>query len=440
MTSMGDFSGYRGKSLEFLRKSGVQNGDVVEVTLDGGTVTGTLVPRYQYDDDSHLVLKLRTGYNVGLRLDRLKSLKMKSKGERPRFQSPSPPKPKRSLPRVSILGTGGTIASRVDYRTGAVHPAISSEELYALIPELSEIARISPEILFSVYSENIGPENWTEIAEKAAEVVKRGVQGVVITHGTDTLGYTAAALSFALQGVPAPIVLVAAQRSSDRPSTDAVLNLIAGVSVAAQADFAGVYLAMHANESDGRVAIHTGTRVRKDHTSARGAFESIGVPPAAVWSRAGFEKVGSVLPRRGSGGGFTPMAKFDPNVALLKFYPSLPTGVIDSVINSGARAIVFEGTGLGHINSRNIPRVRDFVQGGGLAFMTSQCVRGRVDMNVYDTGRDLLAAGVVPLDDMLAETALVKAMWVLGNTGSADEAKKLMSKNLAGEMNERTLR
>jgi glutamyl-tRNA(Gln) amidotransferase subunit D len=437
---MEDFSGYRGRSLEFLKKSDVQIGDVVEVTTDWGTVTGTLVPRYQYDDESHLVLKLRSGYNVGVSLERMRSLKRKSKGEKPSFKPPPPPKASRTLPEVSILGTGGTIASRVDYRTGAVRAAITSEELYALIPELSEIARIDPQILFSLYSENIEPENWSTIARTVADRVNNGAQGVVITHGTDTLGYTAAALSFALQGVPAPIVLVAAQRSSDRPSSDAVLNLVAGVSVAARADFAGVYLAMHANDSDGRVAIHAGTRARKDHTSARDAFESIGVPLAAVWTSEGLQKTRDDLPKRGAGGKFAPRTKFEPRVALLKYYPSLPTSIIESIVQSGTKAIVLEGTGLGHINSKNISPVGDFIRGGGLAFMTSQCIRGRVDMNVYETGRDLLAAGVIPLDDMLSETALVKAMWVLGNTRSVEEAKSWMTKNLAGEINERTLR
>ncbi len=372
-------------------------------------------------------------------LERMRGLKRKSRGEKPSFKSPPRPRASPGLPKVAIFGTGGTIASRVDYRTGAVHPATTSEELYALIPELSQIARIEPEILFSLYSENIEPEDWTKIAEKVAQEVNNGVQGVVITHGTDTLGYTVAALSFALQGIPVPVVLVAAQRSSDRPSSDAVLNLIAGVSVAARADFAGVYLAMHANDSDGRVAIHAGTRVRKDHTSARSAFESIGVPLAAVWTDEGLQKTRQDLPKRGDGAGFTPKSKFDSRVALLKFYPSLPTRIFDSIVQPGTKAVVLEGTGLGHINSKNIPRIREFIRSGGLAFMTSQCIRGRVDMNVYDTGRDLLAAGVTPLDDMLAETALVKAMWVLGNSHSTEEAKSLMSKNLAGEINERTL-
>ncbi|TLX98787.1 MAG: Glu-tRNA(Gln) amidotransferase subunit GatD [Thaumarchaeota archaeon] len=404
-------------------------GDMVEVGTEWGVITGTVVPRYQYDDDRHIVLKLPSGYNVGLSIDRLKGLTRKSSGEKPAFAPPPPPpSPKEDLPRVAILGTGGTIASRVDYRTGAVHPAISSEELYALIPELSEVARIEPEIIFSVYSENIEPENWSRIAERVSEAVAGGIDGVVITHGTDTLGYTAAALTFALQGVPIPVILTAAQRSSDRPSSDAVLNLVGAVSVAGYASFSGVYVAMHDSESDGRVALHLGTRVRKNHTSA------------TLWSREGLEIHLEGLPQRRKAAKFSSKPRFEAKVALLKFFPSMPLTLLEALANGGTRGVVIEGTGLGHVNSKNIPFIRRFAEHGGLVCMASQCINGRVNMNVYDTGRDLLSAGVIPLEDMLAETALAKAMWVLANSNSIEEARSMMRASLCGEITERTLR
>lgn len=438
---MADFDGYRGNSLEFLMRSEAGVGDMVEVGTEWGVITGTVVPRYQYDDDRHIVLKLPSGYNVGLSIDRLKGLTRKSSGEKPAFAPPPPPpSPKEDLPRVAILGTGGTIASRVDYRTGAVHPAISSEELYALIPELSEVARIEPEIIFSVYSENIEPENWSRIAERVSEAVAGGIDGVVITHGTDTLGYTAAALTFALQGVPIPVILTAAQRSSDRPSSDAVLNLVGAVSVAGYASFSGVYVAMHDSESDGRVALHLGTRVRKNHTSARDAFKSVGVSPAALWSREGLEIHLEGLPQRRKAAKFSSKPRFEAKVALLKFFPSMPLTLLEALANGGTRGVVIEGTGLGHVNSKNIPFIRRFAEHGGLVCMASQCINGRVNMNVYDTGRDLLSAGVIPLEDMLAETALAKAMWVLANSNSIEEARSMMRASLCGEITERTLR
>ncbi len=437
---MADLAGYRGSALRFLRKARASVGDILEVTTDWGSISGTLVPRYEYDDDWHVVLKLPSGYNVGLDVSRLRTAKIKAKGEKPAFEPPPAPRSKAKLPRVLIIGTGGTIASRVDYRTGAVHSAVSAEELYALIPELSEIARIEPEILFSIYSENMGPLNWTKLARRVAKAVAEGLRGVVITHGTDTLGYTAAALSFALQEIPIPVVLTAAQRSSDRPSSDAADNLIGAVSVAARATFSGVYVAMHLSESDDGIAIHRGTRVRKNHTSARDAFESVGVPLAAVWRSNGLEQVDASLPERRGKAGYRAKARFEARVALLKFYPSMPTLLIDNLRKAGTRAIVLEGSGLGHVNSRNIAAVRNLAAKGRLVFMTSQCINGRVDMNVYDTGRDLLAAGAVPLEDMLAETALVKAMWALGNSRKVEDAKRLMTSNLAGEVTPRTFR
>jgi glutamyl-tRNA(Gln) amidotransferase subunit D len=266
--------------------------------------------------------------------------------------------------------------------------------------------------------------------------VKEGADGVVITHGTDTLGYTAAALSFALAGVPIPVILVGAQRSPDRPSSDAPLNLVAAVAMAGTAKFSGVYVAMHQGESDDKIALHRGTRVRKNHTSRRDAFESVDVPLAAVWGRDGLEHVAEGLPPRG--GEFKPRPKFDEGAALLKFYPSMPGGMVRAAKRSGAKIIVVEGTGLGHVSKEVAGELRLFIRSGGVACMASQCVRGRLDLNVYDTGRDLLHMGVVPLGDMLAETALAKAMWVLGTGASGARAKEMMLRDLAGETTART--
>ena len=433
---MEDLPGYKGDSLQFLKKVGASVGDVLEVKTAWGTLSGTVVPRYLYGDGEHIVLKLKSGYNVGLSLAGLKDASVVAKGERPHFSAPPPPRPPKGAPRILLLGTGGTIASRIDYRTGAVHPAVTSAELHSLVPELSEAADVEPEILFSVFSENLTPTHWSKLARRISRGVKEGFDGVVVTHGTDTLGYTAAALSFALVGVPFPVILVGAQRSPDRPSSDAPLNLVAAVSAAARADFAGVYVAMHMGESDDKVALYSGTRVRKNHTSRRDAFVSVGSPVSAVWGRDGAEFVSEGLPKRG--GKFRPRPRFDQRVVLLKFYPSMPGALVRAAARTGARGLVVEGTGLGHVNREGVQELAKFVAKGGLACMTSQCINGRVDMNVYDTGRDLLQAGVLPLEDMLAETALVKAMWALGNSASVRKAGELMCANIAGEITTRT--
>ena len=433
---MGDLSGYRGDALRFLKGAGASIGDVLEVKTGWGTIKGTLVPRYLYGDGEHIVIKLSSGYNVGLSLAGLKAAEVVAKGEKPSFAPPPPPKAPKGLPRVLILGTGGTIASRIDYRTGAVRPAVSSAELYSLVPELSDAARVEPEIMFDIFSENITPGHWTKLARRVSKAVADGFDGVVVTHGTDTLGYTAAALSFALAGVPIPVVLVGAQRSPDRPSSDAPLNLIAAVSVAGTAGFSGVYVAMHLGESDDKIAFHRGTRVRKAHTSRRDAFVSVGVPVAAVWGKDGVEHVSEGLPLRG--GKFRPRVRFDDRVALLKFYPSMPGAAVRATRRAGAKGFIVEGTGLGQVSREVVRELGLFVTGGGLACLTSQCIEGRVDLNVYDTGRDLIQAGVVPLEDMLAETALAKAMWVLGTGATGAKAREMMSTDVAGETTPRT--
>jgi glutamyl-tRNA(Gln) amidotransferase subunit D len=436
---MESLPGYRGRSLTVLKDSKVEIGDIIEVKMKDNVLKGTLVPRYQYDDDLHIVVKLKSGYNIGIGINSIESVKKLASGEKPSFHAPAPPKPNKSLPKIPILATGGTIASRVDYRTGAVHPAISAEDLYSLLPELSEIARIEPEIILSLYSENLEPEHWQLMAERVAHHVNEGARGVVITSGTDIMGYTAAALSFALQDIPVPIFIVGSQRSSDRPSSDAYMNLIGSVSSAVKADFSGVFVAMHYKESDEKLAFHLGTRVRKNHTSTRDAFESIGVEPVAYWSRTGLEvKAKNLKPRRDPKG-FRPKQKFERNIALVKFYPSLPPSIFDLLIETDVKGIIIEGSGLGHINTKCIPMIRECVKRGIIVCMTSQCIWGRIGMNVYDTGRDLLQAGVIPLEDMLPETALVKLMWVIANSSSIGDAKRLMRLNLAGEMTERSI-
>jgi len=430
-------SGYRGPSGKLLAGAGADVGDVLDVRVGSSTLRGTLVPRYEHADDHHIVLKLKNGYNIGIETGKITNVAKVEKGERPAFRALPPPK-RPDLPEISILGTGGTIASRVDYRTGAVHPATTAEELYSLFPELSDVARVRTEIVLSVYSENLEPSHWETIALKVAQEVDRGVRGVLVTMGTDTMGYTAAALSFALRGVPVPVLIVGSQRSSDRPSSDAFLNLIGAATIAVRCDFSGVYVVMHADSSDDRLAVHRGTRVRKNHTSARDAFQSIGVEPVAYWSREGLEVVSKDTPQR-TRDKLVPKAKFEPRVALLEFYPSMSQEHLKAVLGTGIKGLVLEGTGLGHVNSKNIPVIEKFVKEGRTVCMTSQTLWGRVDMNVYDTGRDLLRAGVIPLEDMLPETALVKLMWALANTSSPDETKKAMLTDVAGETTKRTI-
>jgi glutamyl-tRNA(Gln) amidotransferase subunit D len=435
---MGELTGYRGPALRVLQEAQVSVGDLVRVETHRGTFEGYLMPRYSYADDRHVVIKLKSGYNIGLRVDEGLQVIRLAPGKAPAFTAPPRPEVDPQLPRVAIISTGGTIASRIDYRTGGVHPALSAEDLYSLVPELAEYARVDAEVLFSLYSENLLPEHWRAMAAKVEEKVRAGYRGVVLTHGTDTMGYTAAALSFALQGVPIPVVLVGAQRSSDRPSSDAATNLIGAVRVAATAPFSGVYVVMHAGLGDDLLAVHRGTKVRKNHTSRRDAFESVNERPVAYLRDGVLEPVAEGLPTRGAASDFMAKPDFEERVALVKFYPGFDPRILEHLLDLDYRGIVLEGTGLGHVSHRCFEALRKAQDQGVLVAMTSQCIWGRVRMTVYDTGRDLLALGVLPLGDMLPETAYVKMAWVLANTHTLDEARELMLRPLAGEINPRS--
>ena len=432
--------GYHGEILQRLRKAGAKVGSILRITTKSGEVfEGALFPRSEYSDPSHVVLKMKNGYNIGIHFDRAAKMETIGQGQPPRFAAPPPPKVEKGLPHVAIISTGGTIASRVDYRTGAVQPALSAADLTSVVPELASIAQIDAHILFGEYSENIGPTHWKGMAEEAAKRITTGSDGVVISHGTDTMHYTSAALSFALQNLPVPVLLVGSQRSSDRPSSDAPSNLTGAVAMAARADFAGVGVVMHENISDRYVVAHRGTRVRKCHTSRRDAFQSINTPYLAIYDlKNGQLEDYHTAPRRDKEKRLDIKPNFDHRATLLKFHPGFNHALIDAAVSNGSRGIVFEGTGLGHVSKDCYASIRKAIKEDVPIFMTSQTIWGRVDMNVYYTGRDLLGIGVTPLEDMLAETALVKLMWVLAQSKSMEKVRNLMLDRVAGEMTDRT--
>jgi glutamyl-tRNA(Gln) amidotransferase subunit D len=378
-------------------------------------------------------VKLKSGYNVGIEVDKIKKIELISRQKLTK-EIPSDIKTNSSLPKVLLLSTGGTIASKVDYRTGGVTPALNASELNAAIPELAKIANIDAEVLFSEYSENLQPEHWKKIAEKLDTCSKSEYKGIVITHGTDTMQYTAAFLSFALSGFPIPIALVGSQRSSDRPSSDAALNLISAVRFVIEGNTKGVFVIMHHNESDDLVVSHLATRVRKNHTSKRSAFKTIGDDPAFLILDKKIEK--NLKKEFFQQKDYNPKLNLDTRVALVKYHPGYDPKLIDYIIESGYQAIIFEGTGLGHIGKTMYDSVKSAKKKGLFLGMTSQCIDGRVSMTVYESGRDLLEMGIVPLNNMIPETALVKAMWALGNTKSVDEMKNLMLEKIASEFSD----
>lgn len=430
--------GYRGRLLRALMAAGVDVGDLMRVETGGKIYEGILMPRLESADDWHLVIKLISGYNIGVAFDEESRVERLGSAEKPEFRPPPPPEQKPGLPRVSIISTGGTIASRVDYVTGGVHAAISSRDLLSIVPELSDIAVVEADILYSVFSENIRTEHWSGMARKVADKIEEGAEGVVVTHGTDTMGYSAAALSFALHGLHVPVIFVGSQRSSDRPSSDAATNLIGAVKAAAYAPFAEVTLAMHETTSDRSIAFHRGTKVRKIHTSSRYAFQSVNSDPIARFVEGRLEILASDYRSRGDGE-LEVRDRFEEKVALVKFYPCFDPDIITWLLDGGYRGIILEGSGLGHVNSECYGPLERAIGEGVVVGMTSQCIWGRVNMNVYTTGRELIRIGVEPLEDILPETALVKLMWAIGEAGDAEGALELMRQNIAGEYSDRTL-
>jgi glutamyl-tRNA(Gln) amidotransferase subunit D len=430
---------YRETGLKLLSKHNISVGDSIKITTEDGEITGLLMPRYESASKEYIVIKLKSGYNTGVHVRKIKSItKLLDKHQAVASVRTPVVTANQSLPKVALISTGGTIASKIDYRTGGVHAALSANELYASVPELANRALIDPEVLLSEYSENLRPKHWTMIAEKVAEKIKTDrYMGIVVSHGTDTMHYTAAALSFALQKLPVPVVLVGAQRSSDRPSSDAALNLLSATIFATESKYAGIFVAMHAGTSDDTVAFHVGTRVRKNHTSRRDAFKSIDITPVAFVRNNKIEmqqKHLNRLDQRSSDNSFEVNTKFEDRVILLKYYPGFDPMLIEHAVNVGYRAIVLEGTGLGHVGKACFPALKNAVDAGLMVCMTSQCIWGRVRMTVYDTGRDLLDIGVIPLSDMISETATVKAMWALANSKDVEAAKKIMQENLANEI------
>ncbi|MBS7655097.1 Glu-tRNA(Gln) amidotransferase subunit GatD [Candidatus Bathyarchaeota archaeon] len=432
---MPELTGYKGLALEKLKEASASLGDEIKIIKGEKIYKGILIPRPEYQNSDYIVLKLKSGYNIGVKVDSSVKIEVLGFKVEPKFVKPPSPETKEGLPQVSIISTGGTIASRVDYRTGAVEPALNAEDIYSIVPELSKIAKINTEILYNEFSENFTPIHWENIAKAAAKNIEEGVDGIVICHGTDTMAYTAAALSFALQNLPVPVVLVGSQRSSDRPSSDAAANLIGAVSISAKAPFAEVAIVMHKETSDDKLIVIRGVKARKCHTSARNAFKSINAQPIAEYDLLNEEIkfLNEDFKPRVKSEKLVLKPKFNMKAALIKFYPGMNHEIIDFFVDKGYLGLILEGTGLGHVSRYCYNSIKRAVEAGLFIGMTSQCLWGRINMHVYYTGRDLLNLGVTSLEDMLPETALVKLMWVLAQTSELNEVKTLMLKNISGE-------
>ena len=401
---------YSANVEKLLAAHHVRIGDVVQIEKDGQVFEGTIMPNT--GDPDIIVLKLKSGYNIGLHADEAKIRKLEKE---PREKTIRKLQHEHDAGKktIVILHTGGTIASKIDYETGAVHSAFTPEEIISSVPELAQIANIRTEMIFQMASDDIESPHWIQLAKRITEESGR-CDGFIITHGTDTMHYTAAALSFMLRGINKPVILVGSQRSSDRGSSDASMNLICAAQFIANSDFVGVGLCMHGSMNDDYCYIHNGLHVRKMHTSRRDAFKSVDVMPIAKVSATGHVEMMEYEKRADE---FKPIFSFEKKVALIKMRPGFDYRELEFYEKSGYRGIVLEGTGLGHApinvtdeNTKHHAELFDVIARmakNGIVAMTSQCIFGKVNMNVYSPGRKLLEAGVLP-SAMTPETAYVK--------------------------------
>lgn len=402
-------------------------GDVVEIKKGGKTYRGRVMPRHAFSGKNIIVLKLDNGYNIGIKITKDCSVKVLKKGGK-KEKMKKEIRVSEGKPTVAIIGTGGTIASYVDYETGAVHPATTAEELAFAVPEIFEFCNVEAKILFQKLSENICPKDWQKIAREVARYLNNG-RGVIVAHGTDTMAYTATALAFMLKNLNAPVVFTGSQRSSDRPSSDAFLNLLASSKVAIS-DLGEVAVVMHESISSDTCLIHRATKVRKMHSSRRDAFVSINAKPIGIVKNnvEFYEEY-----RKKSKGKVKTKVSLNENVCLLYYHPGMKRKEFEEIVD-GKDGVVIAGTGLGHVSDELIPSIKKLTKNGIPVVMTTQCFWGRVNLNVYATGRKLLKAGIIEGEDMLPEVAWIKLMWVLANE---KDIEKTMKQNIAGEISER---
>ncbi|MEK6961322.1 MAG: Glu-tRNA(Gln) amidotransferase subunit GatD [Nanoarchaeota archaeon] len=431
-----------------MKSTGAKPGDIVRIVCSDEVLIGTFMPS---EDDSIYVLKLDNGYNVGIDKKRVKLLEVTVAYSMSEQKSPAEPAHKTGLPMISILHTGGTIASKVDYRTGGVIARFSPEELIEMFPEIGKIANLRSRLLSNMWSEDMRFAHYRIMAKAIEDEIKSGCDGIIITHGTDSLHYTSAALAFMLKNLPVPVLIVGAQRSSDRGSSDAGPNLISAAKFIVSTDFSGVAICMHEKSDDTRCAILPPAKTRKDHSSRRDAFQPINCMPIAhIETDSGkVDFIEKDYPKKDKSRVLKIRDKMEEKVAILALHPNMFPDQFSFYKDAGYKGLILEGMGLGHgptgnpnpetkIHEKNKAALADLIKKGCVVAMTSQTINGRVHLHVYSKGIELAEMGVVPCQDMTPETAFIKLAWLLGNY-SSKEAKALMSENIIGEISSRTL-
>ncbi len=382
------------------------------------------------EDSNELVFKLPSGYNIRLRKSAVKIIQDSSTGGKGQFEMQESAKLGSGQRKISLLSTGGTIASRVDYSTGAVKPTKDLGFIRDSVKDISDRMSLSAEIIDSILSENMSPDNWIDIGRKVYRSLEKE-DAIVLLHGTDTMSYTASALSFMFKEQKGPIIMTGSQRSSDRPSSDAFENIEAAIRFSLE-DIGEVGVCMHSSISDGDSTLIRGVRARKMHTSRRDAFQAIGY--GMIGTISGKELSLQNVRKRGDAANIF-SDKINTKAGIYYFNPLSDADDLEN-FSRGKDAVVIMATGLGHVADRLFPKIRELSDSGKHFLITSQCLYGRVDLDVYASGRRLAQAGAIALEDMLPEVALVKSMYVLAH--HPEEFARYMLEDLRGEISARS--
>jgi glutamyl-tRNA(Gln) amidotransferase subunit D len=419
-------------------------GDLVEIKTKTGLIQGILMPQV----GQSIVLKLDNGYNIGVARSRVEKISL-LKSPEPKTVKEAQLSPRQGLPKIAIIHTGGTIASQVDYETGGVTPRFTPSELLNKYSELKEIANIDSWLISNMWSEDMRFSHYSIMAAEVKKCVEAGYDGIIITHGTDTLAYTSAALSFMLEDIPIPVIIVGSQRSSDRGSTDGAMNLICAAEFIVKTDFAGVAICMHESMADENCVILPAAKTRKMHTSRRDAFKAINdVPIARVGYKARkVEVIAEWRTRRNQSRKVAIADRFEEKVGMMKAHPNMSPE--EFLLYKGYKGLVIEAYALGQLpidapndaalpNLKNAKALKEVIDSGCTVVITSQCIFGRVHPHVYSKAIEISRMGAIYAEDMLTETAFIKLAWLLGNRKAAD-VPKLMLTDMRGELNSRIL-
>lgn len=428
---------YSDKILGLFEEKDIEIGDKIEASGR----EGVLMNKPESGNPDTVLLKDESGYNIGVDPENVELVEKIESEEREKKEVQHSDE----RPDILVLHTGGTIASRVSYEKGGVEPAFDPEDLVEMYPELDEEVNIHSDVIAQMLSEDMEPEHWIKIAEEI-DNVKDDYDGIIVGHGTDTMSYTGAALSLMLQGLDTGVILVGSQRSSDRPSSDAAMNMHCASKFLTETDFTGIGICMHASTNDTVCNILPAQKARKMHTSRRDAFEPVNERPLGYVDyntddvTTNFEQ---------NNDEYEKSTELNKDVGWLRIRPGMRPEEVDFVIEQDYDGVIVEGTGLGHMpvnafdeNTQHHAEILEKLEElceDTLVVMASQCLNGRVDMDVYSAGLKIQEAGVIGAEDMHPELAYVKLMWSLGQSEDLEEAEEFFLEDVNGELVERSV-